>query len=345
MPRRRPNPKKKSARKQREADCNSFLDTNHGQAFLHLLDLRQSCPELNPSDALRRRHHFDKSTNSCSFDLSRCSMTALPASIGSWKSSPFPLTGINLSRCTQLTALPEEIGELSALTTLNLSKCSSLDALPATIGELGALRRLDLSYCSSLAALPDSIGELKTLNYLHLAGCVRLIFLPFTLGDLKELKYLMLDDCTSLSALPGTINGLEALDVLSLAGCSSLVLSRDALIRDDILARRDLKLDGDSDHDDSLDGSCDSDDRLCGFTPSECDELLAQGVKPWDADAGAVLAALGGGDDWSSDDSAEMEKIQAVRAKVAAEIDAAVAHQKELQDALDAAREQAIRER
>ena len=58
-----------------------------------------------------------------------------------------------------------------------------------------------------------------------------------------------------------------------------------------------------------------------------------------------MLAALGGGDDSSSDDSAEMEKIQAEREKVAAEIDAAVAHQKELQDALDAAREQAIRER
>jgi len=58
-----------------------------------------------------------------------------------------------------------------------------------------------------------------------------------------------------------------------------------------------------------------------------------------------VLAALGGGDDSSSDDSAEMEKLQAVLAKVAAEKDAAVAHQEELQDALEAAREQAIRER
>ena len=143
MPRRRPNPKKKSARKQREAD-DAWLDTNHGQAFLHLLDLRQSCPELNPNDALRRRHHVDESTNSCSFDLSRCSMTALPASIGSWKSSPFPLTAINLSACTNLTALPDEIGEIKSLAMLNLTQCSSLVALPAAIGELGALTKLSL---------------------------------------------------------------------------------------------------------------------------------------------------------------------------------------------------------
>ena len=66
------------------------------------------------------------------------------------------------------------------------------------------------------------------------------------------------------------------------------------------------------DSDDSLDGSCDSDDRVCGFTPSECDELLAQGVKPWDADAGAVLAALGAGDDSSSVDSTYANSLASV---------------------------------
>tara|TARA_B100000609_G_scaffold166999_1_gene140090 strand:+ start:203 stop:388 length:186 start_codon:yes stop_codon:yes gene_type:complete len=61
-----------------------------------------------------------------------------------------------------------------------------------------------------------------------------------------------------------------------------------------------------------LDGSCDSGDRVCGFTPSECDELLAQGVKPWDADAGAVLAALGAGDDSSSVDSTYANSLASV---------------------------------
>ena len=225
MPRRRPNPKKKSARK-REVD--EWLATGRGQALLATLELQESCPELT-TDALRRRQHFDESTNSCRFDLSGCSMTALPASISSWKSSPKPLIELNLCRCTRLTALPDEICELTTLKLLGLKNCSSLAALPDAIGELIALEELHLSECSSLAALPNSIGELKTLNFLNLTKCVRLIFLPFTLGDLKELETLVLDDCTNLSALPGTINGLEALQHLMLAGCSSLVLSRDAL--------------------------------------------------------------------------------------------------------------------
>ena len=225
MPRRRPNPKKKSVRK-REVD--EWLQSGRGQALLATLELQESCPELT-HNTLRRRQHFDESTNSFSFDLSGCSMTELPASIGSWKMSPRPLRALNLSECPKLTALPEEIGELSALKTLNLTQCSSLAALPDAIGELGALRVLDLSKCSSLTALPDSIGDLWTLGTLHLAGCVRLALLPDTIGDLEALKGLSLVDCTSLSALPDTIDELGALEALDLGGCSSLVLSRDAL--------------------------------------------------------------------------------------------------------------------
>ena len=33
---------------------------------------------------------------------------------------------------------------------------------------------------------------------------------------------------------------------------------------------------------------------MCGFSGSECDELLMQGVKPWDDVAEAVMAALSG---------------------------------------------------
>ena len=31
---------------------------------------------------------------------------------------------------------------------------------------------------------------------------------------------------------------------------------------------------------------------MCGFSASQCDELLMQGVKPWDDDALDVMAAL-----------------------------------------------------
>ena len=38
--------------------------------------------------------------------------------------------------------------------------------------------------------------------------------------------------------------------------------------------------------------SYDSFDNICGFSPSDAEELMCQGVKPWDDDAGDVLAAL-----------------------------------------------------
>ena len=228
MPRRRPNPKNKAARKQREAEHEAWLRTDKGRCFINMLDLQRSCPELT-RDAIGGRMHGDELMNTWKFDLSGCSMTALPASIDSWKMSPKPLIKLNLSRCTQLTALQDEIGELTTLREINLEGCASLSVLPDAIGELGALRVLDLSKCSSLTALPDSIGDLQTLGTLHLAGCVRLALLPDTIGDLEALKGLSLVDCTSLSALPYTIDELGALEALDLGGCSSLVLSQDAL--------------------------------------------------------------------------------------------------------------------
>ena len=231
MPRRRINPKKKSVRR-REVD--DWLQSGRGQALLATLELQESCPELT-HDAIRRRQHFDESTNSFSFDLSRCSMTELPASIGSWKMSPRPLRVLNLSRCTNLYSLPVEIGEITTLKEINLEGCASLSVLPDAIGELKALRTLESSECPNLVALPDSIGEIKTLKFLNLSGCVSLSYLPNTIGKLKALKFLGLTKCTSLSGLPDTFNELEALELLHMSICPSLVLSPEALVGLDAL--------------------------------------------------------------------------------------------------------------
>jgi len=251
MPRRRPNPKKKSARKQREAD-NAWLGTDIGQGFLGMLDLQQCCPELT-LDAMRRRVKMTESTNSLCIDLSGCSMTALPASIGWWKRTPNPLIELNLSRCTRLTTLPDEIcelttlklldlkncsslaalpdaiGELGSLTTLSLFGCSSLPALPDTIGELGALTMLDLHGCKSLASLPDAIGGLKALTILDLAKCMSLATLPESIGELKKLNYLVMAKCVKMCFLPYAIGGLEALKGFNLVGCTSLSALPDSI--------------------------------------------------------------------------------------------------------------------
>ena len=225
MPRRRPNPKKKSVRR-REVD--EWLQSGRGQALLATLELQESCPELT-HDTLRRRQHFDESTNSFSFDLSGCSMTALPASIGSWKSSPRPLIELNLSHCKQLAALPGEIGEIKSLESLKLEGCSSLVALPDAIGEIRTLNYLNLTGCVRLASLPDAIGDLEALQILDLTCCSVLQRIPSTIGELKVLKALSLANCMSLSALPDTINEIGALKTLILGGCSSLALRLGAL--------------------------------------------------------------------------------------------------------------------
>ena len=52
--------------------------------------------------------------------------------------------------------------------------------------------------------------------------------------------------------------------------------------------------DEDGEWDDESSGDCSgSETGMCGFSGHDCEELLCQGVKPWDPDAGAVLAALG----------------------------------------------------
>jgi len=45
---------------------------------------------------------------------------------------------------------------------------------------------------------------------------------------------------------------------------------------------------------DSDSGGMYFDEGMCRFSAHDCDELLCQGVKPWDDDAGAVLGALHG---------------------------------------------------
>ena len=224
MPRRRPNPKKKSVRR-REVD--EWLQSGRGQALLATLELQESCPELT-HDTLRRRQHFDESTNSFSFDLSRCSMTELPASIGSWKMSPKPLIELNLSACAKLYSLPDEIGELSALMSLDLSRCSSLAALPDSIGKLKALKTLCLVYCTSLCALPDTINELGVLDALWLAGSSNLILSRDALNGLGALQDLHLSGCVKIESLHLDKNlNLKTLFALE---CPNLGLTRKTIL-------------------------------------------------------------------------------------------------------------------
>ena len=66
------------------------------------------------------------------------------------------------SRWNQLSALPPEIGQLTALQYLYLGG-NQLSALPPEIGQLTALQSLDLRG-NQLSALPPEIGQLTALQ-------------------------------------------------------------------------------------------------------------------------------------------------------------------------------------
>jgi len=95
-------------------------------------------------------------------------------------SSGSPVYFLNLHGCSQLTALPAEVGNLQSLTVLNLNHCSQLTALPAEVGNLQSLTVLNLNHCSQLTALPAEVGNLQALTLLVLHDCNKLkLTLPF----------------------------------------------------------------------------------------------------------------------------------------------------------------------
>lgn len=111
-----------------------------------------------------------------------------------------------------LTSLPPEIGELTALTTLELNY-NQLTTLPPEIGKLTALTTLELNY-NQLAALPPDVGSLTALTTLRL-GNNNLTTLPVEIGKLTALTTLELN-YNQLTRLPLEIGKLTALTTLEL---------------------------------------------------------------------------------------------------------------------------------
>jgi hypothetical protein len=116
-------------------------------------------------------------------------------------------------RGKQLSALPPEIGQLTALESLDLGK-NQLTALPPEIGRLAALHSLDVSE-NRLKTLPPELGQLTALRDLSLRGN-RLGRLPSVICQLTALQILDLS-ANRLDVLPPEIGQLTALQRLNLA--------------------------------------------------------------------------------------------------------------------------------
>jgi Leucine-rich repeat (LRR) protein len=145
------------------------------------------------------------------------------------------LTHLSLTRCDQLTSLPDSIGSLQNLKTvrrrikfvsddrmrlLAYAYCSNFRFL--IIPSL----QLDLTDCSSIACLPDSICSLPNLRKLLLghvsSGNKVLTQLPMHLGNLVNLQVLVLDKCKTLESLPESIGNLTLLQELQMRECKSI---------------------------------------------------------------------------------------------------------------------------
>ncbi len=116
-----------------------------------------------------------------------------------------------------LTSVPSQIGNLSALEQLNLGHPwlggNDLTTLPAEIGDLASL--WNLSICNNqLTSLPDNFWNLTDLGYLYLSGN-QLSDLPPGISNLTLLVHLSLYD-NQLTTLPGEIGDLGSLMQLSL---------------------------------------------------------------------------------------------------------------------------------
>ena len=114
----------------------------------------------------------------------------------------------------QLTAVPEWLGNLTALTTLDLSG-NRLAEVPEWLGNLTALTTLNLGY-NQMGAVPESLGNLTALTTLKLANN-QLGAVPEWLGNLTALTDLDLN-CNRLAEVPESLGNLTALTTLNLSG-------------------------------------------------------------------------------------------------------------------------------
>uniref|UniRef100_A0A8D1Y180 Leucine rich repeat and sterile alpha motif containing 1 n=1 Tax=Sus scrofa TaxID=9823 RepID=A0A8D1Y180_PIG len=90
----------------------------------------------------------------------------------------------------QLTALPDDIGQLTALQVLNVER-NQLTSLPRSIGNLIQLQTLNLKD-NKLKELPDTLGELRSLRTLDISDN-KVQRLPQMLAHVRTLETLSLD--------------------------------------------------------------------------------------------------------------------------------------------------------
>jgi len=116
--------------------------------------------------------------------------------------------------CISMKMIDDLIPTFKMLHMLSLSKYSNITKLPDSIGNLVQLRYLDISF-TKIKSLPDTTCNLYNLQTLILSNCTTLAELPVHIGNLVSLRHLDISG-TNISELPVEIGGLENLQTLTL---------------------------------------------------------------------------------------------------------------------------------
>jgi leucine-rich repeat protein SHOC2 len=148
-----------------------------------------------------------KKDRSTSLDLSKSNLTELPESIGEL----IELTSLDISN-NKLTTLPESLYNLTNLKELNLSE-TAIESLSERIGNLALLELLDAGG-NSISLLPENIGNLLNLKQLDLR-MNELTHIPESYANLTALERLELF-FNQISILPDFIKNLRNLEIISL---------------------------------------------------------------------------------------------------------------------------------
>ena len=142
--------------------------------------------------------------------LGGMAITTLP----NWLADFQNLQRFCVTRCHQLTILPEVIGKLHNLTSL-ITTTVPIKELPDSLGELSNLQYLSFT-TPTIRRFPPSIGQLSNLKELSLLiNHAETFTLPEEIGNLQSLEKLELDHC-KMKHLPTTIGGLKNLRHCSL---------------------------------------------------------------------------------------------------------------------------------
>ncbi|XP_027505716.1 E3 ubiquitin-protein ligase LRSAM1 isoform X3 [Corapipo altera] len=146
-----------------------------------------------PSDDARKRLEYQlclakEAGADDTLDISRCELSEVP--YGAFATCKVLQKKVLDLHNNQLTSLPADIGQLTALQVLNLER-NLLKSLPQSIGDLAQLQLLNVKG-NKLKELPGTVSGLRSLRSLDVSGNV-LQELPRVLAHIRTLQTLTLD--------------------------------------------------------------------------------------------------------------------------------------------------------